>query len=60
MLEINNEGSIDICEFAVKAIEGGTDVFMVNVLAGKQAALAAVRGLEAAFPLGGSELSNKA
>jgi transcriptional regulator with XRE-family HTH domain len=28
--------------------------------AGKQAALAAVRGLEAAFPLGGSALSNKA
>jgi hypothetical protein len=28
--------------------------------AGKQAALAAVRGLETAFPLGGSALSNKA
>jgi hypothetical protein len=34
MLEISNEGSIDICEFVVKAIEVGANVFSVAVLMG--------------------------
>jgi hypothetical protein len=32
MIEINNEGSIDICEFVVNAIEGGANVFSVIAL----------------------------